>query len=65
MRAEQHVLAIGAGPFGQLLLSRAHEAGADMLIMGAYTHGAIREMLLGGITRYVVSHADLPVLMRH
>ena len=33
--------------------------------MGAFAHGPMREMLLGGVTRYVLAHADLPVLMRH
>jgi nucleotide-binding universal stress UspA family protein len=36
-----------------------------MLIMGAYQHSALREFLLGGVTRYMLSHADLPVLLRH
>jgi len=60
-----HVLAIGTGPFGELLLSRARELGADLLIMGAQGHTRLREMLLGGVTSYVVAHAELPVLMRH
>jgi nucleotide-binding universal stress UspA family protein len=25
----------------------------------------LREALLGGVTRYMLAHADLPVLMRH
>jgi nucleotide-binding universal stress UspA family protein len=65
VRAELHVIAIGAFPFGQNLLDRAHALQADMLIMGAYVHSPVREMLLGGTTRYVVAHADLPVLLRH
>jgi nucleotide-binding universal stress UspA family protein len=65
VRAELHVLAIGAEPLGQVLLARTREIGADMLVMGAFTHGPIRNMLLGGLTRYVVAHAHLAVLMRH
>jgi nucleotide-binding universal stress UspA family protein len=63
--AELHVLPIGGGPFGETLLRKAHELGADMLVMGAYQHTPIRELLLGGVTRYMLSHADIPVLMRH
>jgi nucleotide-binding universal stress UspA family protein len=33
--------------------------------MGAYTHSPLREKLLGGTTRSVLAHADLPVLLRH
>ena len=60
-----HVLPIGTGAFGEALLAKAHAIGADMLVMGAYTHHTWRELVLGGVTRYMLAHADLPVLMRH
>ncbi len=63
--AELHTLPIGSGPLGAALLNKAHELGADMLVMGAYQHSPLRELLLGGVTRYMLTHADLPVLMRH
>ena len=63
--ATLHVLPIGTGVFGETLLTRAHELGADMLVMGAYTHSPWRELILGGVTRHVLAHADLPVFMRH
>ena len=44
---------------------KAHELGADMLVMGAYQHSPLRELLLGGVTRYMLANADLPVLLRH
>ena len=56
---------IGSEPFGQTLLNTAHQLGADMLVMGAYAHSPLRELILGGVTRYMLEHADLPVLMRH
>jgi nucleotide-binding universal stress UspA family protein len=62
---ELHVLKIGGGPLGAALLRKAHDLGADMLIMGAYQHHPLRELLLGGVTRYMLNHADLPVLLRH
>lgn len=63
--AELHALPISSGPFGEVLLRKAHELGADMLVMGAYQHHPLRELLLGGVTRYMLSHADLPVLLQH
>jgi nucleotide-binding universal stress UspA family protein len=60
-----HVLAIRPGPFGQTLLDMAHGLSADLLVMGAYAHSPLRELLLGGVTRHMLAHADLPVLMRH
>ncbi len=63
--AALHVLPIGAAPFGRALLATAHETGADLLVMGAYAHSPLRELILGGVTHYMAAHADLPVLMRH
>jgi nucleotide-binding universal stress UspA family protein len=65
IKAELHLLPIGVGAFGQVLLEKAHQLGADMLVMGAYAHSPLREAILGGVTRYMLAHADLPVLMRH
>jgi nucleotide-binding universal stress UspA family protein len=63
--AELHVLPIGSEPFGQTLLNVVHQLSADMLVMGAYAHSPLRELILGGVTRYMLDHADLAVLMRH
>ena len=49
---------VGAG-----LLAAAGEFGADLLAMGAYSHSRLRQLLLGGVTRHVLEHARLPVLM--
>ena len=50
---------------GEILLETAEKSGAGMLVMGAYSHSRLREMLLGGVTKYILSHANLPVLMAH
>ena len=50
---------------GVKLLAAAHGARGDMLVMGAYGRSAWREFLLGGATRHVITHLDLPVLMGH
>jgi nucleotide-binding universal stress UspA family protein len=63
--ADLQIIPIGAEPFGSTLLARAHDVGADMLVMGAYAHSPLRELILGGVTRHVMAHTDLPVLMRH
>ena len=36
---------------GEALTARAHAVGADMLVMGAFTHGRMAEAILGGTTR--------------
>ena len=65
IRADLHVLPIELKPFGQTLLDEAHRLSADLLVMGAYAHSPLRELILGGVTRTMLTHADLPVLMRH
>ena len=53
---------IGAG---NTLLSRASDLEADLLVMGAYGHSRVRELLLGGATRTILQSMTLPVLMAH
>jgi nucleotide-binding universal stress UspA family protein len=47
---------------GEILLDRAAAHGADLLVMGAYGHTRLRELVFGGATRHMLSHAKLPVL---
>lgn len=47
------------------LLHAARDAGANLLVMGAYGHSRLRETIFGGFTRRVLQAADLPVLMLH
>lgn len=48
-----------------VLLNQAADGGADMLVMGAYGHSRLREMVLGGVTRHILDHMTVPVLMSH
>jgi nucleotide-binding universal stress UspA family protein len=50
---------------GEVLLSFASDGGRDLLVMGAYGHPRLRELLLGGVTRTVLERMTLPVLMAH
>jgi nucleotide-binding universal stress UspA family protein len=50
---------------GDLLLSRAADISADLIVMGAYGHSRFRELVLGGATRYILQHMTVPVLMSH
>ncbi len=50
---------------GEVLLAEAEEVGSDLLVMGAYSRGRLRELLMGGVTRHVLAHAEVPVLMAH
>lgn len=50
---------------GDVLLSECAQQEAGLLVMGAYSHSRVREMLLGGVTRHVLAHAEVPLLMVH
>ncbi len=50
---------VGAG-----MLAAATDWGADLMSMGAYSSASrLRQLILGGTTRYVLENAALPVLM--
>lgn len=50
---------------GSLLLSHAANMGADMIVMGAYGHSRLREMVLGGVSREMFQTMTVPVFMSH
>jgi nucleotide-binding universal stress UspA family protein len=60
-----HTVAADGAAVGAALLHEAAEFGADLVVMGAYTHSRWRETILGGVTRHVLFHAEIPVLMCH
>ena len=62
---EQHRMLNRRHEVGERLLAVAADAGADLLVMGAYGHSRFRESILGGVTRTVLEAMTLPVLMAH
>ena len=50
---------------GEALLDQAQAMQADLLVMGAWGHSRVSELILGGTTRHVLRHARLPVLLAH
>jgi nucleotide-binding universal stress UspA family protein len=50
---------------GDALLSFATDRGRDLLVMGAYAHARVRELVLGGATRTILKSMTLPVLTAH
>lgn len=50
---------------GETLLEEAEKRGADLVVMGAYTHSRLREFVLGGVTQHVLENAAGPIFMAH
>jgi nucleotide-binding universal stress UspA family protein len=52
-------------PTGQWLLSQAADLGSDLVVMGAYGHARMRELVLGGVTQTMLKAMTIPVFMSH
>jgi nucleotide-binding universal stress UspA family protein len=52
-------------PISDVLLSRAADLGADLIIAGVYHHSQLREALIGGVSRDLLDHMTVPILMSH
>jgi len=50
---------------GAAILQEAKAANADLLIVGAYSHTRMRELMLGGVTRHLLEHTNIPLFMAH
>lgn len=51
------------GDAGAAILSRAAVLDSDLIVMGAYGHARVTELVLGGVTRTMLRRMPVPVLM--
>lgn len=50
---------------GDTVLNAISDESCDLVVMGAYGRSRLRELVLGGMTRYMLQHMTVPVLMSH
>jgi len=50
---------------GDALMALARDAGAGLLVAGAYGHSRYREWVLGGVTRELLERTPVPLLLAH
>lgn len=55
----------GSGDLGLRLARTASQERATMIVMGAYTHHRVQQVLLGGVTQHMLRHSEIPILMMH
>jgi len=60
-----NLVRIHNGAVAPTLRDHARRGGADLLVMGAYGHSRLREFVLGGATREMLSKIEMPTLMSH
>ena len=65
VKVEVERVVAGEVSVGNVLLSHIADRGADLLVMGAYAHSRVRELVLGGTTRTILESMTVPVLMAH
>lgn len=65
IQADTRNVAQGSVTIGEALLGAVRHDSADFLVMGAYSHSRVRELVFGGATRYILDDSAMPVLMTH
>jgi hypothetical protein len=63
--AESMTVSPGQQRPGEAIMAKAQALGCDLVIKGAYTQSRLRQMIFGGATQYILTHATLPVLLAH
>lgn len=58
-------ISTGVRDAGETLLTAVADSGAELLVMGAYGHSRLSEMILGGATKSVLKGMKCPVLFSH
>jgi nucleotide-binding universal stress UspA family protein len=53
------------GDVGRVILSHAADHDIDLIVMGIYGHSRMRELVLGGASRALLSKMTVPVFMAH
>lgn len=65
INAESHSDVVLDIEVADAVLSRAADLQVDAIVMGAYGHSKLRELVLGGATRSLLDQMTVPVLMSH
>ena len=65
LKTEIRAFAPDGAAAGPAILEAAQDIGADLIVMGAWGHARLAEMILGGVTRYLFQHSDRPMLVAH
>lgn len=65
IKCSVHTLTGSGASVGEALLKEVNSIGADLVVMGAYTHSRMRQLILGGVTRHVLEQSTVPLFMAH
>jgi nucleotide-binding universal stress UspA family protein len=65
IKASAAALDLSGKSVGPALIERSASLGADLIVMGGYGHSRLREFILGGVTRHMITNATTAVLLAH
>lgn len=65
VHADIQVMPKTGGRVGDTILRHVTDLDGDMIVMGGYGHSRFREAILGGATRHMLEHSNVPVLLAH
>jgi len=65
INAELKRVSAGDADVPSAIRAHAIQGGADFMVMGGYGHSRLREFILGGVTRTILTSTTIPVLMSH
>jgi nucleotide-binding universal stress UspA family protein len=65
VKAELHSWPREGRTIAETLIEAAKVLNASYIVMGAYGHSRFRETMLGGVTRDMLRHSPLPLLLAH
>ncbi|WP_295530823.1 universal stress protein [Novosphingobium sp. Chol11] len=64
IHAEVHAIK-REGTAAAMIEATAHELGAGLIVMGLFGKSRLREMVLGGVSRAMLDHSRIPLLLAH
>jgi len=65
LKVELTRMSAGDTDVASAIQSHAAQVGSDFMVLGGYGHSRLREFILGGVTRTILSSTTIPVLMSH
>jgi nucleotide-binding universal stress UspA family protein len=65
LKVDLRRIVTGGTDVASTILSYASDVSADFIVMGGYGHSRLREFILGGVTRTILSAMTVPTLMSH
>lgn len=63
VRASVKESELSARAVGAAMPDEGHSIEADLIVMGAFSYGRLRALILGGVTRYILDNPAIPVML--